>query len=63
MAEGEAGSTDFTVFPDVDLTRVYDQHNDSKVSKMEKQVNDGTLGGTTGAPQTRVSRENVSILY
>ena len=53
MAEGEAGSgneRDFTVFPDVDLTRVYDQNNDSKVSKMENWVNDGALSGTRGAP-------------
>lgn len=45
MTEDEAGSGNergFTVSPDVDLTRVYDQNNDSKVSRMD-WVNDVLL--------------------
>ena len=52
MAEGEAGSgneRDFTVFTDVNLTRAYDQNNDSKVSKMENWVSNGAPGATRGA--------------
>lgn len=66
MAEGEAGSgneRDFRVFPEVDLTRVCDRNNDSKVSTMENWVSDGALSGTRGAPQMRVLRENVSLLH
>lgn len=34
--------TDFTVIPDVDVIRFYDQNNGSKVSMMENLVSDET---------------------